>query len=210
MLDFDNIYIFPPHSLSMSFELIPGRYQEGNEGSPVAVATLSNDKLSLNMDKVAICGPVMTENIGITKIVINLLRNPVVRYLVLCGKDALGHRPGDALLSLHKNGYNVDESGTITIKDTVAEDTRLPINEDDVGDAYERFKGQIHLIDLIGEVNPEIINGTIENCFNSNPGPYGDAYNLELKKPGDSIINMDDTIVIHRKIRMGYFSIHGR
>ncbi len=37
--------------------------------------------------------------------------NPQLKYIILCGKDTKGHYPGDALISLIKNG--IDDGGKI-------------------------------------------------------------------------------------------------
>ena len=55
-------------------------------------------------DNVAIYGPLRTENIGIEKIVANVISNPHIRYLVICGDDIRGHCSGTSLVALHKNG----------------------------------------------------------------------------------------------------------
>src|SRR4030042_6388298 len=57
-------------------------------------------------DTVAIYGPLKTENIGIEKIVANVISNPHIRYLVLCGEDIRGHRSGSSLVALYKNGID--------------------------------------------------------------------------------------------------------
>jgi hypothetical protein len=48
----------------------------------------------------AIAGRCDTENIGIEKVVLNLLANSRIRWLVLCGVEAVGHRAADAFLRL--------------------------------------------------------------------------------------------------------------
>jgi hypothetical protein len=44
------------------------------------------------------------ENIGVEKVVLNLLTNPRIRWLVICGTEAKGHRAGDAFLRLKERG----------------------------------------------------------------------------------------------------------
>ena len=77
----------------------------------------------LNIDytppqNVAIYGPLKTENIGIEKIVANIISNPHIRYLVVCGDDIRGHRSGSSLIALNKNGIDnqhkiIDAPGAI-------------------------------------------------------------------------------------------------
>ena len=85
---------WPPH---------PGDYVVGNPEGTVAICTLSNRDLAVRVTAagepaVAIAGRCDTENIGVEKVVLNLLANPRIRWLVICGTEAKGHRAGDAFL----------------------------------------------------------------------------------------------------------------
>ena len=79
------------------------RYQ-----APVAVCTLTDGELAVQVFKnagpeVAIVGTMQTENLGIERLIQNILANPNIRYLILCGPDsrqAVGHLPGQSLLAL--------------------------------------------------------------------------------------------------------------
>ena len=63
------------------------------------------------MDKLVIAGRLLTENKGIDQIIEYCIQNPQIEYIILCGKDVKGHYPGDALISLIKNG--VDDGGKV-------------------------------------------------------------------------------------------------
>lgn len=65
------------------------------------------------MDKIALTGPLSSENLCIEKVVRNVVSNPTIGYLILCGKDSPGHKAGQALLSLIANGLS--EDGNILI-----------------------------------------------------------------------------------------------
>lgn len=59
----------------------------------MAVCTLSNRDLPHRLTTagepaLAIAGRCETENIGIEKVILNLLANPRIRWLVICGEDA--------------------------------------------------------------------------------------------------------------------------
>lgn len=93
---------WPPHL---------GDYVLGNPEGTVAVCTLSNRDLPLRLiatkePALAIAGRCDTENIGVEKVVLNLLANPRIRWLVLCGQEAQGHRTGDAFLRLKERGVD--------------------------------------------------------------------------------------------------------
>ena len=98
------IAAWPPH---------PGDYVLGNPEGSVAICTLSNRDLPARLiaagePAVAIVGRCDTENIGVEKIVLNLLANPRIRWLVICGAEAKGHRAGQAFLRLKERGVGYD------------------------------------------------------------------------------------------------------
>jgi tetrahydromethanopterin S-methyltransferase subunit A len=75
---------WPPH---------PGEYIVGNPLGSVAICTLSNRELPQKLiaavgPALAIVGRCDTENIGIEKVVLNLLASSHIRWLLLCGVDA--------------------------------------------------------------------------------------------------------------------------
>ncbi len=84
-----------------------GRYVRGNDYSPVAVCTILdtfdfaippelNELVMSAADAgAALSGMLQTENIGIEKIICNIVANPNIRYVVLCGRESSGHLPGE-------------------------------------------------------------------------------------------------------------------
>ena len=100
-----------------------GCYLRGNDYSPVAVVVLLNaprEQTSPEIEELvrvaiekgaALAGTLQTENIGIEKVVCNIVANPNIRYLLLCGIEVAGHNTGDALRALIQNG--IDERRTI-------------------------------------------------------------------------------------------------
>ena len=78
-----------------------GEFITGSQDGCVAVVLLNIEYIP--SDKVALYGPLKTENIGIEKIVANVISNPHIRYLVVCGDDIRGHRSGSSLIALNKN-----------------------------------------------------------------------------------------------------------
>ena len=57
---------------------------------------------------VAIAGQLHTANVGIEYVVRNVIANPAIRFLVLCGKESRVFYPGQSLRSLLE--YGVDET----------------------------------------------------------------------------------------------------
>ena len=69
-----------------------GDYLVGDPTSSVAIVSLGS-KMNEELIKTgaAIAGPLHTENLGIEKVVANMISNPNIRYLVICGSEVQGH-----------------------------------------------------------------------------------------------------------------------
>jgi tetrahydromethanopterin S-methyltransferase subunit A len=103
----------PEQSKTASWPPHAGDYVLGNPAGSVAVCTLSDRDLPRQLiasgePALAIAGRCDTENIGIEKVVLNLLANPRIRWLVICGQEAKGHRAGDAFLQLKERGVDAN------------------------------------------------------------------------------------------------------
>ena len=99
-----------------SWPHVPGTYFVNNPSAPVAVCTLGSVDLAAQVaedppDGLCISGKVETENIGIEKIIKNLLANPAVEYLLCVGEEPPKHLTGATLQALFKNG--IDEHNRI-------------------------------------------------------------------------------------------------
>ena len=104
----------------------------------------------------------MTENLGVEKVVLNIISNSHIRYLVVCGAESGGHLPGDALVSLHANG--IEESGRIK-KARGA----IPYLEHLHTGAVERFQRQIALVDMRSIVDVDEIHHRVEELWRAEP-----------------------------------------
>jgi tetrahydromethanopterin S-methyltransferase subunit A len=126
----------------------PGEYIVGNPAGSVAICTLSNRELPSKLiaavgADLAIAGRCDTENIGIEKVVLNLLANPHVRWLVLCGVEAVGHRAADAFLRLKERGVDAN------MRVLEAASWRPVLKNLTLFDVA-RFREQIEIVNLIG------------------------------------------------------------
>lgn len=119
---------------------VRGDYQVGSPNAGVAVVTLAS---SLFPQGAAIFGPCRTENLGVEKIVANVISNCNIRFLILCGVESKGHLPGNTILALHKNG--IDEQGRI-----IGSCGAIPFIQNLPPEAIARFQQQVELIDCIG------------------------------------------------------------
>ncbi|MHB9025740.1 MAG: DUF4346 domain-containing protein [Armatimonadota bacterium] len=129
----------------------PGDYHLGHRDGSVAVCTLSDRQLpaaiiAQHEQVIAITGRCDTENIGIEKIVLNLISHSQIRWLILCGAEAPGHRAGDALL--HLSAHGVDEHLRI-----VGASGWRPVLKNVLPEDVARFRQQITVLALIDETD---------------------------------------------------------
>jgi tetrahydromethanopterin S-methyltransferase subunit A len=146
--------------------------------------------------EVAIHGKLKTENIGIEKIVANVISNPNIRYIVICGEDIRGHQSGKSLICLHTNG--IDENNRI-----IDAPGAIPYIENIDKEAIKRFQDQIEIIDYINNTNHAEINEKINQLLNFQTESFGEPYiAIQLKKETKHITN--DTRALHSRITVDY------
>ena len=163
-----------------------GRYLRGNDYSPVAVAVIliyDQEKIPPDIESLvrvglesgaALSGAVQTENVGIEKLICNIVANPNIRYLVIFGPESPGHQTGDALLRLVENG--VDEHRRII--DAQARTSylfNLPV------EYIARYRQQVRIINLVDEGDPELLRRAVWSCFQEEPTSF---QNYTLSDPG--------------------------
>jgi len=165
-----------------------------SEKGCVAVVLLNIDYIPPK--SVAIYGPLKTENIGIEKVVANVISNPHIRYLIVCGDDIRGHRSGKSLISLNKNG--IDGQHRI-----IEAPGAIPYIENLQEEAIQRFQNQIKIIDLLEVTSSELIEEEINNCINSSPESFGEPYIAIRIKP-EVEVKLDDKRALHSKIIINY------
>ena len=157
-----------------------GRYLRGNDYSPAAVAVVliyDEDKIPKDIELLvrtgveagaALSGTIQTENIGVEKMICNIIGNPNIRYLVLTGPESPGHSTGDAIISLLKEG--IDEHKRI--RNTTAPTPylfNLPI------EFIERFRKQlVSVIDLLNCGTPDLIRKAVWSCYQETPTAFKD------------------------------------
>jgi tetrahydromethanopterin S-methyltransferase subunit A len=119
--------------------------------SPVAIVVVGRGLFHLSSERYCILGSCRSSNLGLEKIIANIISNPKIRFLIICGKEE-GHLPGDALLNLVNSGVD-DRMNIIGTKSQMA---FLP---DVTREAVTRFRDQVKVIDL---VYPKDTEGTID------------------------------------------------
>jgi tetrahydromethanopterin S-methyltransferase subunit A len=123
-----------------------GEYVLGNMSSPVAVLIVGRGAVDVPAELFCIKGILKTENIGLEKVVANIISRPSIRVLVLCGMEEFGHFPGDAIRNLMKNG--MDEHNRI-----IGPRSAIPFLCDLPQDAIRRFQEQVEVVDLLDTSN---------------------------------------------------------
>jgi len=183
--------------------VVKGDYQVGNDKSRICVVTLAShfELAPEYMKKVALVGPCHTENLGIEKIIANVVANPNIRFILVCGEESRGHMSGNTLKAIHTNG--IDDNGRI-----IGSGGAIPFIENIPEGAVKRFQAQVQLIERIGETDMKDILQIIEECHNK-----GDAFSepplivqavkkrrkrekIETKGAGDIVISRDISLDI--------------
>jgi tetrahydromethanopterin S-methyltransferase subunit A len=143
-----------------SWPPVEGEYTVFNPKAPVAVSTLASVKLEEKLAKLSppglcIVGKTETENIGIDKIIKNVVSNRAISHIIVAGKDTEGHHSGKTLLSLWENG--VDKSMRV-----IGSNGRRPILKNVSLTEVNKFRKQVRITDMIGCENTRTITKKIK------------------------------------------------
>ena len=143
---------------------IQGDYHKGDEKSPVVVVTVGShlDEQAVCDAGAAMCGSCKTENLGLEKIVANVIANPNIRFLITCGTEVKGHLSGQCLQALHANGV---EGGKI-----VGAEGAIPFIENLTEDAIKRFQEQVELVNIMETEDLDAIKAKINELTAKDPG----------------------------------------
>ncbi len=159
-----------------------GRYLRGNDASPVAVVIILNhddDKIPPEIEALvragveggaALSGTLQTPNVGLEKVICNIVANPNIRYLILSGPESEGHLTGEAIKTLFKNG--VDEKMNI-----IGSEALHPILYNIPLEFIARFRDQVTLIDLQFRGSPQVIKKAVWSCYQESPVEF-EGYQL--------------------------------
>ncbi|TFG14032.1 tetrahydromethanopterin S-methyltransferase subunit A [Candidatus Thorarchaeota archaeon] len=154
-------------SKSQSWPPVPGDFEVGNPEKSVAVCTLGK-KIKVDADY-CIIGTCKTENIGIERVVVNVISNPNIRCLILCGPEVPGHHTGSSLRSLYHDGVDETNRKILGAKGAIPYIENIPL------EAVERFREQVSLVDLMNESDPKKITAAVTKAEGENPGPFADG-----------------------------------
>jgi len=155
---------------------LPGDYRVTRFQAPVAVCTLNSDHLieelaGADIDGLSIIGSLHTENLGIEHLIRNILANPYIRFLIVCGEDmrkAIGHLPGQSLISLMHHGVN-ERMRIIEAKGKRPFLKNLDTNHIDA------FRQQVRVTEHIGTTDMHTLRKLIMDAVANDPGPFAGA-----------------------------------
>jgi len=191
-----------------SWPPVVGEYFVVDQANPVAVSTLASPQLAADLAQrqprgLAMVGKTETENIGIDKVIKNVVTSPTIRYLIIAGCEPQGHLTGQTFLALAENG--VDEHGRV-----VGSQGKRPILRNVSNAEIQAFREQVQVIDMMGSESAEKIIAKIEElaeqdiapcgcsaCGGNSPVPISTLSKITVTEPSE-VVTMD---------KAGYFVI---
>ena len=164
-------------SPASGWPIVQGDFHSGDANSPVAVMTCGShlDEKGICEKGAAICGSCKTENLGLEKVIANIISNPNIRFLLLCGTEVKGHLAGQTMVALHKNGV---KDGRV-----VGAEGAIPFIENLSGDAIKRFQEQVELVNIMEAEDLGAIGNKLGELKGRDPGAFAaDPMVIEVKE----------------------------
>jgi len=164
-------------SPASGWPLIKGDFHSGDANSPVAVVTMGShlDEQGICDAGAALCGSCKTENLGLEKVIANVIANPNIRFLLLCGTEVKGHLSGQTLVALHKGGV---KDGRV-----VGAEGAIPFIENLNDAAIKRFQEQVEIVNIMESEDIGAIKAKINELKAKDPGAFAaDALVVEVKE----------------------------
>ena len=145
-----------------------GDYLLVRKDSRVVVVTVGSDKERFSDIEALLVGSCKTENLGLERIIVNVIANPAIRFMVVTGSEVVGHRSGNAMVCLHREG--IDNEGVI--KNATG---AVPRIENISSEAVERFRRQVELVDMVDIDDPELVARTVRELDGQVTEDYPDG-----------------------------------
>jgi tetrahydromethanopterin S-methyltransferase subunit A len=161
--------------------VITGEYELGNPESPVVVCTCGSHlhNKDLIAAGAALAGPCKTENIGIEKMVANVVSNPNIRYILVTGMEVKGHITGQAIDAFTQSG--IDKEGRI-----IGAKGAIPFIQNLTPESIERWKDQVQAVMMMDTEDMGAITGKVRELVSKDPGALDvDPMIIEIKEGGE-------------------------
>ncbi len=143
---------------------VPGDFEVKDPSHSIAICTLGK-KIEVDAEY-AIIGTCKTENIGIERVIINIISNPNIRFLILAGPEVPGHLTGRSLRALYYNGVDRETRKIIDAEGAIPYIENVPL------DGIDQFREQVQLIDMINKNDPATIAAKAAELQLNDPGEY--------------------------------------
>jgi tetrahydromethanopterin S-methyltransferase subunit A len=163
-------------SPASGWPLVKGEFISGEANSCVAVVTMGShlDEKGLCDAGAAMCGSCMTENLGLEKVIANIISNPNIRFMLCCGTEVKGHLAGNTMLALHKNGV---KEGRV-----VGAEGAIPYIENLKDEAIKRFQEQVECVNIMESEDHNVIKAKMNELKARDPGAFAaDPMVIEVK-----------------------------
>jgi tetrahydromethanopterin S-methyltransferase subunit A len=188
---------------------LPGDYHVVRYQAPVAVCTLHSEDLAAHLaedppEGLSIAGTMQTENLGIERVIRNVLANPHVRFLILCGEDTkqtIGHLPGQSFQSLFEHGID-------TRRRIRGARSKRPLLKNVTTGLIRAFLEQVELVSAIGEHRAGRIQEAIERCAARDPGRVArapaeeGAKTVEAEEPRRTVADPAGFFIVYPETRL--------
>jgi len=145
---------------------VTGDYEVGEPQSCVAISSNGSYFHMEHLKGVAIQGPDKTENIGIEKMVANIVSNPNIRFVIAAGAEVPGHLSGESLIAFWKNGVDPSTKKIIGTKGAIPFIENLPEA------AVVRFRKQVEIVEMMGVEDYGKLNAKVQELAARDPGAF--------------------------------------
>ena len=158
---------------------IKGDFHSGDANNCVAVVTMGShlDEQGICDAGAAICGSCKTENLGLEKVIGNIISDPNIRFMLCCGTEVKGHLSGQTMKALHANGV---KDGRV-----VGAEGAIPFIENLNDEAIKRFQEQVKVVDIMETEDLGVIKAKLAELKAQDPGAFpAEPMVVEVKEAG--------------------------
>ncbi|MCK9307876.1 MAG: tetrahydromethanopterin S-methyltransferase subunit A [Methanoculleus sp.] len=166
-------------SPASGWPIVQGDFHTGDAQSCVAVVTMGShlDEQGICDAGAAIAGSCKTENLGIEKIIANVISNPNIRFILCCGTEVKGHLSGQSFMALHEGGVSggkiVGAQGAIAFIENLSDE------------AIKRFQDQVEMVNIMESEDMGAIKAKIDELKAKDPGAFpAEPMIVEVKEEG--------------------------
>jgi tetrahydromethanopterin S-methyltransferase subunit A len=169
-------------SPASGWPLVKGDFIPGDANSAVAVVTMGShlDEKGICDAGAAMCGSCKTENLGLEKVIANIVSNPNIRFMLCCGTEVKGHLAGQTMIALHKNGV---KEGRV-----VGAEGAIPFIENLKDEAIKRFQEQVECVNIMEAEDTKTIKAKMDELKARDPGAFAaDPMVVEVKEAAGGV-----------------------